>query len=402
MFGPKHYVPILRWKRAEQIALRELRAEDRARITPLIEIPRKIFEARKKSEKKEQAPEPARLFVAAEAQAPDPGQVLLDAAHSLLEAWQYSPFFLDLCHLDGQILRVRGTRHPLAYLAEEARALKLWLVPVTGLSRSFEYQAAVAKVAAADRRGACVRVTSDEVLRSTFASELADHLKRLSLTAADIDLLLDGQDFDPEKPNVKAQLKRIPRLGDWRTFTVASGAFPEDLQRFEKGMHKIDRRDWLSWKQLFLDENLRRKPSFSDYTVQYGRYVEPPDFCNPSASIRYTLPEHWLIMRGEGILNEGGPGCAQYPASATLLRESKDFYGPEFSYGDRYISSKSDGADTDGNPGTWIRAGINHHMTVVSRQIAGLPDSLSIDAPRRPGSRGSLQQPARHRSIRGA
>jgi hypothetical protein len=86
MFGPRHYVPILRWKRAEQIALRELRAEDRARISPLIEIPRKIFEARKKSEKKEQAPEPARLFVAAEAQAPDPGQVLLDAAHSLLEA----------------------------------------------------------------------------------------------------------------------------------------------------------------------------------------------------------------------------------------------------------------------------------------------------------------------------
>jgi hypothetical protein len=290
----------------------------------------------------------------------------------------------------------------LAYLAEEARALKLWLIPVTGLSRSVEYQAAVAKVAAADRRGACVRVTSDEVLRSTFASELADHLKSLSLTAADIDLLLDGQDFDPEKPNVKAQLKRIPRLGDWRTFTVASGAFPEDLQRFEKGMHKIDRRDWLSWKQLFLDENLRRKPSFSDYTVQYGRYVEPPDFCNPSASIRYTLPEHWLIMRGEGILNEGGPGCAQYPASATLLRESKDFYGPEFSYGDMYISSKSDVADTDGNPGTWIRAGINHHMTVVSRQIASLPDSLGIDALRRVSDRSSPRQPTQRRSIRGA
>ncbi|MBZ5679045.1 MAG: beta family protein [Acidobacteriia bacterium] len=403
MFGANHYVPILRWKPAERGALKELRDEDRGRITPLIEIPRKLFEAPQNKDTEGQTPVVDQIpFEETEGQRPDPGQVLFKVAKGLLDAWRYDPFFVDLCHVDGQIPQIRGTKHTLIHIAQEARRLKLKLIPVTGLSRKRKYQIAVSHVAAADGRGACVRVFPDDVLRPTFAHDLTSLLRNLSLKVADVDLLLDCQDFDSEKPSYETLLNRIPRLEEWRTFTLASGAFPQDLQRFERGIHKIERHDWLTWQRLALGEVGLRKPSFSDYTVQYGRYVEPPDFCNPSASIRYTLAEHWLIMRGEGILNEGGPGCAQYPASATLWCESNDFYGPDFSYGDRYISRMSDGADTDGNPATWIRAGINHHMTVVSRQIASLPSSLGIDAPRRANSRYLHSQPIRHRSKRGA
>ena len=43
VFDHRHYVPILRWKRAEWVALRHLKPEDRARITPLVEItPRSV------------------------------------------------------------------------------------------------------------------------------------------------------------------------------------------------------------------------------------------------------------------------------------------------------------------------------------------------------------------------
>jgi len=38
MFDHKHYVPIIRWKQGEQIALRELFPEDKARLTPLIQL----------------------------------------------------------------------------------------------------------------------------------------------------------------------------------------------------------------------------------------------------------------------------------------------------------------------------------------------------------------------------
>jgi hypothetical protein len=407
MFGPKHYVPILRWKQGERLALRDLRKGDRDWLTPLIEIPRKMFEAPKEQEDQgadapeEKPEEEPVLFPKAEGQRPDPGQVLLVATKGILGAWHYSRFFLDLCHVDGHVPQIQA-RHPLAFIAEEARRIKLLLVPVTGLSRRGEYQKAVAQVAAIDGRGVCLRVAYDEVLRSTFSAGLADRLRKLSLEAADVDLLLDFQEFDPEKPSIRAVLDHIPHLNAWRTLTVASGAFPKDLQQYkDPGRHTIPRNDWLVWRQL-AKQRLKREPSFSDYTVQYGRYEEPPDRSNPSASIRYTRPEEWVVMRGEGIYNKGGPGPAQWPANATLLRESKDFYSAYFSKGDEYIARMSGGADGNGNARTWISAGINHHMTVVSRQIASLPDSLGIDAPRRPGSRSSQQQPTRRRSIRGA
>ena len=105
MFGPKHYVPILRWKQGERLALRALRPEDRNRITPLIELPQKMFEARKKQEEDEaDTPEQGfALFPEAEGQKPDLGQVLLRAAKGILEAWQNSRFFLDLCHIDEHL-----------------------------------------------------------------------------------------------------------------------------------------------------------------------------------------------------------------------------------------------------------------------------------------------------------
>ena len=82
MFGPNHYVPILRWKQAERFALKNLFDEDRKRITPLIEIMPKIFDAPADGKK--------------EGVKPDPARVLEDQAKKLLESWGYEPFFLDL------------------------------------------------------------------------------------------------------------------------------------------------------------------------------------------------------------------------------------------------------------------------------------------------------------------
>ena len=44
MFDYRHYVPVLRWKRAEWVALRNLSPQTRAGMTPLIEITPRGFE----------------------------------------------------------------------------------------------------------------------------------------------------------------------------------------------------------------------------------------------------------------------------------------------------------------------------------------------------------------------
>lgn len=93
---------------------------------------------------------------------------------------------------------------------------------------------------------------------------------------------------------------------------------------------------------------------------------------NVSASIRYTTDDHWLVMRGEGLLNKDGAGHAQYPANAQMLMERPEFCGRDFSFGDNYIYERPVKIDQPGIPRNWVTVGVNHHLTFVVRQIERL------------------------------
>jgi hypothetical protein len=367
MFGPDHYVPILRWKQAERIALRYLQAQDRERITPLIELTSTIFK-RRRNDGKETVP-------------PDPAQVLDHEAKKLLEACGNRPFFLDLRYVRDMVQRTRSRIHALQYLGEIARSYKLAPVPVTELSRNQNYQSSVRDIVDKDGRGLCLRMAPTEVLQDGFATAIKDFLKAFHVHPKSVHLLLDYAASDPTEPDPRALLASIPDLNQWHTLSLASGAFPPDLQGFQPGNTKIPRTDWLTWKEIVSPDGKSslRKPTFSDYTIQYGLYKEPVEGCNPSASIRYTLAEQWLIMRGEAMRGKGThlteirPGREQWNWHAQLLCDSQDlFYGEDFSWGDAFIRERSLNKENHGSPEIWLRAGINHHMTVVSRQIANL------------------------------
>lgn len=206
-------------------------------------------------------------------------------------------------------------------------------------------------------------------------------MKSLRLTEDAVHLLVDYEANDPAIRSVESLLAAIPNLGKWQTLSVASGAFPPDLQGFVPGNQRIPRSDWLAWKKAVLTaKNSLRKPSFSDYTIQYGLYKEPVEGCNPSVSVRYTLDEEWLIMRGDAVRGkatsdpkETRPGREQWHGHAQLLCDDENlFYGESFSWGDAFIHEKSHDGKNYGSHEIWLRAGINHHMTVVSRQIANL------------------------------
>jgi hypothetical protein len=268
MFGPSHYVPILRWKQAERFALRYLHEEDRKSITPLIELTPLTFKSRNTAE-----------HVATPL---DPAQVVHQEAKKLLESCPNFPFFLDLRHVAVDVVRTRAKVHALEYFAEVGRSYKLALVPVTGLSRTKEYQASVAAIVKDDKRGICLRLTPADIIEAGFTRSIRALLKSLRLTEDAIHLLVDYEANDPAVPSVDLLLATIPNLGKWQTLSVASGAFPPDLQGFEPGNRRIPRTDWLAWKKaVSTTKNGIRKPSFSDYTIQYGLYKEPVEGCNP-------------------------------------------------------------------------------------------------------------------------
>ena len=210
---------------------------------------------------------------------------------------------------------------------------------------------------------------------------MKDCLACLGLKPRSVHLIIDYEANNPTTPDPVSVLAQVPDLAEWPTLCIAGGAFPPDLQEFQPGNWRIPRTEWLAWKRAISNgKNLRRKPNFSDYTIQYGLYKEPVDGCNPSVSVRYTLDEEWLIMRGEAARGKSGaksletrPGREQWNGHAQLLCDSPDlFYGQHFSWGDRFIYQKSQNTREPGTYEIWLRAGINHHITVVSRQIANL------------------------------
>ncbi|MCH8961308.1 MAG: hypothetical protein IH820_08305, partial [Bacteroidetes bacterium] len=62
-----------------------------------------------------------------------------------------------------------------------------------------------------------------------------------------------------------------------------------------------------------------------------------------------------------------------------------EFCGADFSAGDAYFvrmgsQLENGGIKESGGAETWIRAGINHHLTFVVRQIASLFDPSTVVA----------------------
>lgn len=80
------------------------------------------------------------------------------------------------------------------------------------------------------------------------------------------------------------------------------------------------------------------------------------------------------------MFTEDSAGFKQYPANAFLLSERPEFCGTAFSYGDQYISEIASQSERTGNAETWLRAGVNHHLTFVVRQIARIFESSAVAA----------------------
>lgn len=359
MFDHRHYVPVLRWKQAERLALRQLDARTRAGMTPLIEVNPRALAA-------EEAADPAVV-----------DKRCSKVAAEILGDWGNGRAFLDLGLLAPGV-RAAGGVHPLTKIFQEGRTLFPSFVPVTGLGRDVAYQDAARSVLAADNRGLCLRLKAGELERPGLPEEIDRLLTGFGLDYEAVDVLVDYGVVGDAPPDLAAACESLPGLRRWRTFTVLSAAFPVDLSGMRVGEHVLPRRDWRAWRdQVTALPPLPRLPAYGDYTVQHPVFREPGFGLNFSASIRYTAEDAFVVMRGEGVRNDDGPGYAQWPANAMMLCERPEFRGEGFSAGDRYIKEMSaevekNGSGRTGDAGTWLRAAFNHHLTLTVRQIANL------------------------------
>ena len=345
-FDHQHYVPVIRFRRGEKVAMRQLRDDTRSRMTPLIEI------------------------------VPITDYSPSTVADQIRTHWGPYPYFFDIHHLP------EGEDPSFMLKVDDAmRNHGLASVPVVQLINGTKLREAVAHIVAQNGRGACLRLFPEDLRSPSVSNDIIGLLNHLRLPPEKIDLVVDYRIISRFNPPFSVLCSRLPALERWRTLILVSGAFCQDLRDFERNKQHIwSRDDWISWKRQVTEEDFPRYPTYGDYTVQYPLLVPPPEFPNISASIRYAAEDYWVIMRGEGM--KTGPGSIQYAANAQLLVERPEFCGASFSAGDQYIYDLSRyRTKGTGSPETLIRAGINHHITIVVDQISKLFGISAGDEP---------------------
>lgn len=318
MFDYKHYVPVLRWKQSEWLALRELTDVQKKEVTPLIEIvPVKFMDKKTKDIKEENCIK----------------EEIYKIVTGIKGNWGESRVFIDVHLLDVEI-----RTFVMKEIIVTGNNLNLYLIPVIHLNYSRRYLDMISNLPNKSQGGMCLRLNIEDVSGTSLIVKVNRLIDVVGIKHDNVDLIVDYKLINEGQLKFNYLIQTIPSIREWRTLTVIMGASPKDLSGFKPGEHLHPRLDWQCWlKEVESNSHLDRLPTFGDYTIQHPIYSEPPERANFSASIRYTSKSDWLIMRGEGVFHHNSPGFAQYPANALLLSERDEFCGRGFSFGDKYI-----------------------------------------------------------------
>lgn len=365
----KPYIPILRLRAAEMKALEKLLPQDRNNVTPLIELVMPAPSISRQDNKAVVIKTPKEKFL----------ETLPEIADNLLKSCGQNPIFIDVHLLDADI-----RTSSLEQILSSSSNLDLfsipvtYIIPVTSTSADSATRTAAINYAKSSGHGLCIRIDKSHLNEPNLSDHITNFIETNGLKIEDTDILVDLRvvDQDTNTQDIAKQLTGLPDLQRWRSFIVASGVFPKYLIGYPAGeVHPLDRLDFKLWNNL--RTQLIRLPLFSDYTIQHPFYEYIAAI--GSASVRYTADDKWWIFRGKipGLINrktkEKGPGREQYIGHARTLINRNFYKKADYCFGDAEIARIA-AADNKkpGSPTTWLTIGINHHITLVARQISNL------------------------------
>ncbi|MFQ6170403.1 beta family protein [Oryzobacter sp. R7] len=258
------------------------------------------------------------------------------------------------------------------------REARVPAIPVTHLSDSDALVNEAGQAAHRDGRGACIRVTAEDLDDAVTPLHVNVHAlaKQMQLSAGDVDLVLDfGAIPAADALALYSRLARfvLPPLtdvADWRSFALVSGAFPAnlaDVSAFQFGqLPRLDRDLWMS----VVGFNIGRRLDYGDYAVTHPALQMGTAFAAPP-QLRYTSKTEWLVVKGRRTDRRGHAQffdlcrqlLAQYPGVVA---------NPYASWGDAYIHTAASPTSTKGpgNASIWRAIGTSQHIAQVTRQLA--------------------------------
>ncbi len=379
MFDYKHYVPILKSKKAELNALRELTPDVKGKISPLLRIT-PIPKNKKTNE----------LITVAQ-HLKNVGKDIAKSLHG------HKAVFIDL--LDVTPIS-HGKVDPLSIidffkniqdpgLFEQIRGHGLNVIPVSGFDRMESYLKMVKTVCGEMQSGVCLWLRRDDIedvrnLKSLTKEALTKH----NVSAANCDIIIDLEDLTTLPfgngtelvRRVNDLISKFPDIQAWRTFTISSSSFPESLT---SGFKTRSRDDYKFWKNLIENKKeLKRLPSYGDYAIQHPSWEESSgQFFTSIANLRYASNEQWLLYRGRNFKKKQDPASTrknflEFNKLCSELTSRTEYDGPNYCWADKrideyakYTLRKGTGEIGTGSATTWRQIGFNRHMTVAARQV---------------------------------
>jgi len=350
------YAPVLRWRRAEKGALYELPIETKNQIVPIIEFTHPyIFKG-----------------------ASDLRQMLNSVETAVIEItryWGNAPVYIGTHELAYYIDQSPELLDRIFFTASE---LSLTVIPVINLDARAATKERLLSIAKIYGFKICIQARLGSHPIKGLASELDVLLSTYNIEREMCDLIVDAQIISDDSDVFRVVANELPNLNEWNRVIFSGGAFPVDLTKLIiPRNYYLPRYDWLAWKGMVLLTQQENPLLFSDYTIQHPIYREfdPGVIPNPSASIRYTADEYWLVIRGRALRphrNEKATSkerYLQYPAEASLLIDLEEYCGHDFSPGDRYIMNTAGNIQHPGSPESWLKAGFSHHVVYVVNQL---------------------------------
>jgi hypothetical protein len=356
MFNGPIYVPMLKGKEGEFAALEGLELDIRDKITPLIEVPNVPYD------------------YANDRPAKSLDSHVAGIGERLNRCWRSGPLYLDLPWFqNGEYLE--DGRLALAAVLTDCSERGLSVIPVVSTASSESYLRAAGDHARRFGTGVCLRLLVRDFEDNDPDSATSGVLERTGpLTPENIDVLLDLEDLGTDSGRAvliaRSVLSMLPE-GNWRRIILAGASFPSDLSEVSAARTTtLPRREWQLWQTLHKRPGPLRQHNliFGDYAVAHPVPTElDPRTMRMSASIRYTTPDSWLVVKGRNVRQYG---FEQYFELSRSLVSRPEYCGRDFSWGDGYLSDCAAGVTGPGNATTWRKVGTNHHITLVARELA--------------------------------
>ena len=247
--------------------------------------------------------------------------------------------------------------------------------PVFRLSDTSAILSQIRQACTLHGQGACLRLGSDEEDPdpNVTTQEVLNAVGSIGLNPSQIDLIIDfkvvasARDMARCVPLALSMLVWASNCGNWRSITLASGAFIRTVSGLPLGSaSQLDRFDAMLFARV-AQSNPVVIPDFGDYGINYPIFGPTPPRA-PNPNLRYTDDLRWQIDREPRNLS----GNNSFYAICQRLVRAPYWRGVNYSAGDRELQQYAQGISGPGSATNWLSFGESHHFAHVVDRLATL------------------------------